>query len=97
MTVSFTQLMTEIDPNHQLSQLQIDSCYYFYGGTFGSYPNLDNPTNRERWKHDVNDKNWEISQDVIGGHAKTAQTYSNELLAAHLTFPAPTYVATYVV
>jgi len=99
MAYTFPQMMSEIDPYHQFSQLQIDACYYTHIGTFGTHPHLGEPghaNEREKIKQDTNTKVFEISQDVTLGRARSAHSYAGDIIQK-LTFPAAAYIAVYPV
>lgn len=99
MAYTFPQMMSQIDPNFQFSQLQVDVCWNIHNGTFVMHPHLGDPghiNEREKIKQDTQTKVFEVSQDVTMGKARTPRSYASDIIQK-LTFPAAAYIAVYPV
>jgi len=99
MAYTFPMFMSDLDPNHQFSQLQIDTCYNIHYGTFGLHAHLQEVSHineRERIKYDTGGKVFEVSRDVTTGKARSAASYASDI-TSKLFFPATAYIAVYPV
>lgn len=100
MSYTFPQMMSEIDPNFQYNQFEIDTCWNSHNGVFVLHPHIgDNASQREKFKQDLQAKILEVEQDYTannGIHPRSSVSYASDL-TSKLTFPATAYIAVYPV
>lgn len=99
MSYTFPQMMSELDPNFQFNQFEIDVCYYTHNGTFGTHLHLGDPNHNEernKIKQDLNNKIYEVRQDVTTNKSRPRAAYADDIISK-LTFPATAYIAVYPV